>query len=307
VDGENERYVRLYVRRTVDDALLPWKSRALWKELLPKFDRAGVIDNAHGCRGIAALVEWPVEVVEEALPPLLADGRVEQIGDHLIAPNYLEANEATQSDKQRQAECRARRRDVARMQSIVTNRDSKSQNVTECHKTSGSVTSGHAVSQPVTPSLAVPFLAEPSRAEPLRARAHDPTTPVAPHPLPVAPPTGTTAAAEGLWRDLEERRGKLRAAGIDAANLRPLGLTPSSSMLEPVVDALEAGYSVDDLRHVLDVSEAEARKKRSGEFFCARMVFAPGHVQVALSREPGSCRGKKTPNTDLPWLDGSDA
>lgn len=189
MDWQNERYVRLYVRRTIDDALLSWQARALWKELLTQFDRAGVIQvGPHGIRGIAALVDWPLEEIERALPQLVADGRLEDHGSYLVAPNFEEAQEARQSDRQRQAEARARRRELARAEVVravergpegnfvtkrdsevdvdpegnsVTKRDGVSQNVTECHETvHNRHTVSHGVtlsqlSQPSQPSLAL--------------------------------------------------------------------------------------------------------------------------------------------------------
>ncbi len=77
----------------------------------------------------------------------------------VFVPNFIEAQEAKQSDRQRQQESRARRRERARG---VTNRDGESQNVTIGHDSGENVTAGHTVSQPVTPSLAVPSRAVPS-------------------------------------------------------------------------------------------------------------------------------------------------
>ena len=146
MDWENERYVRLYTRSTVDDSVLTWEARALWHELLRKFDRSGVIDlGRHGTKGISALVGIPLEVVAGALDELVEDGRVSLNLDdkRLLAPNFLEAQEAKQSDKLRQARSRESRRAM-------------SQNVTDCHDSSHGVTNGHDSSRCVTPSLAEP-------------------------------------------------------------------------------------------------------------------------------------------------------
>ena len=129
MDWSNERYVRLYTRETVDDALLSWEARALWHELLKRFDRAGVVEvGPHGWRGVAVLVRIPPEIVERAGAELEQDGRIERRGDYLLAPNFIEAQEATFSDRQRKAESRARRRDEARARDlgIVTKRDTLS-------------------------------------------------------------------------------------------------------------------------------------------------------------------------------------
>lgn len=168
MDWSNERYVRVYVRETVGDVALTWQGRAIWKEILVKCDRAGVIAlDGHGVRGLAGLIRMPADVVEEHLQQLLDDGRIELNGDYLVIPNYVDAQEATQSDKQRAAESRARRREKAMLGEIL------SQNVTDCHKTNSGVTACHDVSQDVTPCCAVPSRTVPNRAEGERAPAHD--------------------------------------------------------------------------------------------------------------------------------------
>jgi len=167
VDWENERYVRVYVRDSADDMILSWQARALWSELLRKFDRSGVLDmGKHGLRALSALVRMPADVVTDAAAELVADGRIEiSESGRVVAPNFMNAQEAKQSDKMRQAESRARRREVSR-------------NVTECHDVSQPVTDGHTVSHGVTPSLAEPTVAKPSLAKPslavkgARKRAH---------------------------------------------------------------------------------------------------------------------------------------
>lgn len=176
MDWSNERYYRRYVRETVADVALHWKARAIWDAIMLKLDRAGVIDlQGYGLLGLAGLIRIPADEVIEHMPALLADGRCELHGEYLVAPNWIPAQEANQSDRQRQAESRARRRDLARraevlassseasydqnvecgLQSVseeqsgenessneqnVTNRDSMSQNVNKCHTRSHGVT-----------------------------------------------------------------------------------------------------------------------------------------------------------------------
>ena len=111
MDWSNERYVRVYVRETVGDVALTWQGRAIWREILIKCDRAGVIVlDGHGVRGLAGLIRMPPEVVEEHFQQLLDDGRVQIRGEYLIVPNYIEAQESTKSDAQRQRESREKRR-----------------------------------------------------------------------------------------------------------------------------------------------------------------------------------------------------
>lgn len=156
MDWSNERYVRIYTRDTADDLVLSWQAMGLWPLIVRKADRSGVIATAHGPRGLAALVRWPLEVVIPAIAELLEDGRIVESVDPrgYVIPNYVSAQEAPQSDAQRQRESRERRRDVAT--NSVTKRDEKSRAVTPRHAESHDVTPSLAV--PSDPSLAVPSL-----------------------------------------------------------------------------------------------------------------------------------------------------
>lgn len=144
MDWSNERYVRLYTRDTVDWLALSWQARALFAMLLRKVDRAGVIDlGRHGVKGLAVAVGMPTDVVGPALAELLEDGCIEQHGTRLVMPNFLDAQEAAQSDAQRARESRANRRDRSR----VTKPDA---GVTDRDET---VTPSHGASHAVTPSV----------------------------------------------------------------------------------------------------------------------------------------------------------
>lgn len=113
MDWENEPYVRLYTRETIADLALSWEAEAVWHKLMKKLDRAGCLDLGRtGFRGLAGLLRIPLRVVEPAMDELLVDGRVEvsEDGVTLVAPNFMEAQEAKSSDRQRQRDSRARRR-----------------------------------------------------------------------------------------------------------------------------------------------------------------------------------------------------
>ena len=168
MDWSNEDYVRMYTRDTSDDLLLSWQAVALWRAMLCKFDRAGLIATRRGSRGLAALVRMPPDVVESALAELLIDGRVQAKEVGYFAPNFLLAQTATKSDKQRQRESREKRAadtsalpNVNQTNNDVTNRDSESQNVTVCHENAGAVTRGHTPSHPVTLTSALLCSADP--------------------------------------------------------------------------------------------------------------------------------------------------
>lgn len=179
MDWANEKYVRLYTRNTVDWRLLPWQSRALFPLLLREADRAGTITlGKHGVSGLAVSIGLPPEVVEPGLAALIADGSVEHMGTTLVLPNFLDAQETPQTDRQRARESRARRRDRARSApptpstppapdagTTAPSAPLESSSVTNCDasitKRDSSVTPGHTASHGVTPSELSP--SEPSK------------------------------------------------------------------------------------------------------------------------------------------------
>lgn len=169
MDFANEQYVRVYRSDTVTIKLLSWQARALLWELLRKADRAGVVDVGENAeRGIAALVCIPTETVRPALAELMATGTLKGGNGFYVFPRFLEAQEIASSDKQRQKESRARRRetaiqgtnselpeDIEKHQTTsrcvtISDQESQnviapSQNVTECHTASHGVTLSSAV------------------------------------------------------------------------------------------------------------------------------------------------------------------
>lgn len=174
MNWEDESYVRVYTRDTTDWVMLSWEARCVFLHLLRKVDRAGFIYvGKHGLRGIAKMIDGPVDVVERAVPELVEDGCLE-IGTHdnkrfIGIPNFVEAQSATKSPKQRQREYRAKRRDLLRAGKITPedfdgNHESL-QNV-EHHNTS--VQPGPKLSNLVTPSLA-----KPSQTKHIKARSGD--------------------------------------------------------------------------------------------------------------------------------------
>lgn len=147
---EDERYVRLYTRDTPEWTLLSWEARALFALLLRAVDRAGLLVLGRaGLRGVATLLRMPIEVVERAIPELIDDGCVDLDGDRLIVRNFIEAQEAAQSDAARKRTERERARDQARADRLCG-----AQSVTRGHDRSRAVTTGHPVpSQPSDPDV----------------------------------------------------------------------------------------------------------------------------------------------------------
>lgn len=151
---EDERYVRVYTRDTVDWLALSFEAQGLFLLLLRKVDRAGLLVlGKHGKRGVAAAIGHATraDTIVAALEELMTDGCVLFDGQTLVIPNFIEAQECKSSDAQRKRD--QRERDRAKVSESKV-----SQNVTASVT---SVTAGHTESQPVTPNLAVPFLAEP--------------------------------------------------------------------------------------------------------------------------------------------------
>jgi hypothetical protein len=233
VDWSNERYVRVYTRDTDDWLCLSWEARALLGFLFRKVDRAGVLETKRGARGVAAIVMMPPAIVATALPELLADGCVVEHELGYCIPNFIEAQEAAQSDKQRAKESRERRRLRGRTSQPVTDRHVTSQNVTFESRSerprddsSHGVTARHSASlQPSQTDLdkdleraafqessldqALPF-PEPDRRSIVRAER---VVPVG------APPPGTALPMPPNWEpehepDLEE---DARSLGVDLA------------------------------------------------------------------------------------------
>jgi hypothetical protein len=183
---EDERYVRIYTRDTVDWLGLSFLAQGLFCLLLRKVDRAGILPlGKHGKKSVAVAIghghQWGM--LAEPLEELLHDGCVRIDEDHLLVPNFIEAQEAIQSDAARKRAQRERARaSVTKCDGGGTTgggpRDIESRNGTESHKTG---TECHAVTDavpsvtpavtPSQPSRAVPYRAEPS--QPANGQAGD--------------------------------------------------------------------------------------------------------------------------------------
>jgi hypothetical protein len=228
---EDERYVRVYTRDTTDWVALGWEAQSLFLLTMRKVDRAGILDlGRSGVRGLAALVTMPLEVVERALPVLTADGCVVLNGQTLVIPNFIEAQEAKQSDAQRKRESRATARDLAA--ACVTNRDPPSRTVT------GPDAPPAVASESVTPNCAVPSRTEitPTAAPAPRARL------VSPFPEGRDPNPLTTAVLAALFD-----------RGIDAA---PPG-AGSAPRVEAAIAAATLPVAVERLAPILANPEAK--------------------------------------------------
>lgn len=109
----DERYVRIYTRDTMGWLKLGWEAQALFYLILRQADRAGVVSDYDDPDGLASFLRMPPEVVRRELPRLIKNGCIAERPGYLIVPNYVEAQEAHQTDAQRQRDFRDRRKALA--------------------------------------------------------------------------------------------------------------------------------------------------------------------------------------------------
>lgn len=170
---EDERYVRFYTRDTPEFLALSWTARALFGLIMRKVDRAGILPVGKlGLKGVAVAVGGPWVEVEAPLRELIDDGCVlfNESRGAIILPNFIPAQEASQSDAARKRASRERARadfgastDSPEKAHIVTRCDEiASRDVTQQgHVQSHPVTSGHTRSLCAVSSVP----SDPSRTE----------------------------------------------------------------------------------------------------------------------------------------------
>lgn len=141
----DERYVKLYVRKTATWLLWPWEARCVFPLLLKEADGAGLIEvgSRDPVRTLAVMIGVPVEVVQPAVDAMLDSGTVEVTERGYLVSKFIEAQEAVKTDHRRKQDQRERQRAQAR------------------ETTTAAVTRGHAASRDVTP-CPPPAVAQPS-------------------------------------------------------------------------------------------------------------------------------------------------
>lgn len=302
MNWEDERFVKIYVRDTGEWAMLSWDAQALLMQLLRKVDRSGVMQlGKPGRRALPAVLghKDQAQRIDTALDELLKDGCVRLLQDRIVVPNFIAAQEAKQSDKLRQAESRARRREIAisDSESDVTKRDGMSRDVTGCHDLSHDVTPRLDQTRPdeIRPDQEIP-----------RAQARDPS-PGLPDPRPLhgserqwpAPPPDKQpkAVQQTLLPDADKPSDKLTKAAIgilaelSAARKR---VNPSARDLEPTAGNLKhilgrlkdrPPQTPDQLRHVIAVAEAQAKRDQSLRWFDAATPFRAENIARYLAMD----------------------
>lgn len=270
---EDERYVRLYTRDTIEWEMLCWQARALMPQILRKVDRAGLLElGVHGARGLARSVKLPLEiVVQPGLDGtadgtgLITSGSIEMRGSALVVPNFIAAQETPSSDAQRKRDQRERAVAHARLEKLDA--------IQSGHEPSRVVTEGHSV-----PSD--PFLAEPSQAVP---------------DLP-GKPTAPVKRVVDRWRILaEEILGNLNAARKRVRS-SSRGISASYDSLALIAERLEGGASAEDCLHVVEVCEAECRANADAfRWFDAVTPFRRENFVRKCAADPALASAASTP------------
>lgn len=145
MNWSDERYVRIYTRDTADLIAVGWEGRLVLYELIRKVDRSGVLDTGGDLDVMPDMLRIPAEVFRAGLERLRARGCIRITSSAIVVPNYQHAQEAVQSDRLRQRESRAKRRDSA-----------MSQDVTDGHAVSQAVTKRDAVSHDGSTAGSIP-------------------------------------------------------------------------------------------------------------------------------------------------------
>lgn len=192
MDWSNERYVRLYTRDTTTWKRLGWDGQCVLMHLLRKLDRSGTLDlsGLEAWEAVMLHIGATEDVAKRGVEAILRTETAVATAGKLIFPSFIEAQECSKTDKQRQRESRDRRAATGKEPpTSVTVRDGQSQDVTE---PSQSVTASHEQSQPVTFGHSVLCSAVQCRegecesapaARPLQLLPHEPD----PEPKPAKP------------------------------------------------------------------------------------------------------------------------
>ena len=232
MDYSDESYVRLYTRDTVQWRMLPWEAKAIWPQILRKFDRAGLLElGGEGVEGLAVLIEFPVDVVEPGIKALIQRGWLRVIdGDRLFDPAFLDRESAARSEKQRQRDSRERRQAEAKKAALI---GPSSQNVTDGHGAELAAATPHARPEIESPpsgtndgrnvtsrDKTAQNVTEAHKTGPTVTPGHDSSPCTVPVPIPAldqTPPPPAAGAAGGVPSPPVER---------GAAAVEPLELAP---------------------------------------------------------------------------------
>lgn len=290
---DDERFVKIFTRDTVTWKLLGWEGRCVLLMLLRKVDRAGCVDLASGIEGLSLLLDLPEEVTERGFAACLRRGCVTQRDDIAVVPNFVRAQDSRQTDRVRQAESRARRRDSGlvsqNVTDVVTKRDEVSQPVTPCH----------------TESHAVTLRIEQTRSDQNKTDSDVPSEPLQPE-LELVP----QQAADANQKPKEPSKAQIQAqvalglfAELVAARMSVIAgaeqLQPRPAALAGIKACLGQGYTPDQIRHVIKLKAAEVRAYPGQARWFVPKWFHPANVEqyYALSEaDVTSVKGGRRPS-----------
>jgi hypothetical protein len=241
---EDERWVKLYTRDIGDWLLLSFEAQGLFRLLLTKVDGAGIIHLGRaGRRAVAGIVGHPTrwETIEPALDELLTDGCLVLEGDQLVMPNFIEAQEAKTSDREKKR--RQREADRAR---VLSEPPKPPESIGVGHRVSPEVTDSHRVS-PIVPNQKRPDQTRPEEKR-VDVEATTTTTPEVPKGvvITITPPTTPPEAwvAQDFWAWAQGRRVAGGLLAEKPPNPRGLGGWYSTALSTPGVtaEALKRGF-----------------------------------------------------------------
>lgn len=117
MDWSNERYVRIYTRDTKTWKLLGWEGQAVLCLLARRFDRSGLLDDVRSGEDVALMIGggFPEDIASIGLDRILKHDVMVLTAGGLLWPKFMEAQESSKSNTQRQREFRDRRRAEAKL------------------------------------------------------------------------------------------------------------------------------------------------------------------------------------------------
>lgn len=122
---EDERYVRIYPRRTPTTERLGWEGRVVLRETLLCLDRAGLLSlsGEQPADAVALVTGLPVELCRVGLARCFEKNcliHIEAEDGYLLAPRYQEAQEALHSNRMRSRGRRERRAARVRFEKLTS-------------------------------------------------------------------------------------------------------------------------------------------------------------------------------------------
>ena len=274
---DDERFVKIFTRDTVTWKLLGWEGRCVLLMLLRKVDRAGCVDLASGIEGLSLLLDLPEEVTERGFAACLRRGCVTQRDDIAVVPNFVRAQDSRQTDRVRQAESRARRRDsglvsqnVTDVARTVTKRDEVSQPVTPSHTESHDVTLRLDQNRSEQTNLSC---AKPDQSQPELALVPQQAADASPKPTKPTEAQVRDRVARALYAEIVAARRSV----IASARLSP-DSAPKPAGLAGLRASLGQGYTPDQIRHAIKLKVAEVRADpEQARWFVAKW-FHPANI-----------------------------